>query len=287
MTPLISAQALHDYRAGTAMLRDAVEAGLDAAVPSGTTEVALWGLDAVTPVAIDAARRRGLHVSAVYVSDAALAGDWVAGVPVFSPTYLTPAARTVMVVLSSEPDEVAAARRHVGADCVIALAQESAMPGGAPDAPRITHLGNARALREAGRFDEAYTAYQAQLLSADAAETLREAAEVAARAGRIEPAIRLYRRLLRRHPADAAVVMYRIGSFYQQLGRHERARGWFGRVLDVPGVETELRAGSHFHLGGLCLAQQDAAGAAAHFRAALHARPDHRKAKELLDALAA
>lgn len=149
----------------------------------------------------------------------------------------------------------------------------------------LSRLTDANQLREAGRHDEALAAYQAATMLADSEGVLREMAVLAAGTGRLDLALRLYRRLLRRMPADATLICYAIASLYRRLDRPDRARWWFERVLAAPDATPACRGGSHFHLGGICLMERDAQAAAANFKQALQLIPQHTKAQECLHAL--
>lgn len=285
---LLAAEAVRDYRHGTTLLREAIECRLAHALPPGTTEIALWDVDAVTPVAIAAARRLQLHVCAVYVSDERYEGDTLAGVPLVHVQHVTTQSAPVTVVTRCTPASMAAADLKVAPDRLIALTEPSPdLDDEPPEPAMITQLAEARLLRDQGRVEEALAVYQLQTLRADAASTLRHVADLAFELGRWMTALRLYRRLLRRYPEDAPQVTYRIASAYKQLGRQDRARYWFARVLAASDAAPRLKAGSHFHLGGLCVEQRDISGAAAHLREAVRLMPDHGDARALLEKLAA
>jgi tetratricopeptide (TPR) repeat protein len=149
----------------------------------------------------------------------------------------------------------------------------------------MARLADGSALQQAGRLDEALASYQAATLLADSESVLREMAALANQTGRLQLALRLYRRLLRRMPEDSAQLCYTIGSLYRQLGRLDRSQWWFERVLAAPEASPTCRGGSHFHLGGIHLRNRDARAAADHFRQALRILPNHAKAQELLNAM--
>jgi tetratricopeptide (TPR) repeat protein len=241
--PLLSSAALDDYRRDTAGLREAIEARLDAALPPGTKEFALWGIDAVTPVVIDAARRLQLQVVAIYMRDDRMAGDSLAGVPILNGDHLPKPSMVTIVLTGSEGGDLPTIRAKVRPERIVELAAGAPAPqAAAPEPVMITHLAEARRLRESGQLEQALAAYRGAALAADSADLLRTAATVAEDAGCLPQALRLYRRLLRRWPADATVIRYRIALLYQQMGDAPRARSWFARVFAAPDADAALKS---------------------------------------------
>jgi lipopolysaccharide biosynthesis regulator YciM len=119
----------------------------------------------------------------------------------------------------------------------------------------------------------------------DTTAALREEADLAYRAGYLAPAIRLYRRLLRRHPADAVQVPYLIAVLYKQTGQPKRAWAWFMRVMAAPDAPVAVVAGGHMHLGKMCLDERDAAGAAEQARRGVDPRPGLDSVVRFIEAL--
>ncbi len=156
-------------------------------------------------------------------------------------------------------------------------------------APAFAGLAYARQSRTAGAWRDAEAAYRALLRDpgfGDAVTARYELALVQEQLGKMREAEASLRWALRHWPEGRATVAYNLGSFYQRQGRWALAARTFARALAMTAPDDAgRRAGCHFHLGEIALAQQDDAAARDHFGRALEAMPDHGKARARLDAL--
>jgi glycosyltransferase involved in cell wall biosynthesis len=79
--------------------------------------------------------------------------------------------------------------------------------------------------------------------------------------------------------------VHRIASLCKRLGCTAEARDWFNRIDDERDVR-QLVGAKHFHLGELCLKDEDQRQAVGHFKQCLAYIPDHGSARSYLDTLA-
>ncbi|MFQ5444004.1 MAG: tetratricopeptide repeat protein, partial [Nitrospinales bacterium] len=85
---------------------------------------------------------------------------------------------------------------------------------------------------------------------------------------------------------DNPKVMYAyhiLGSAYKQLGQKDEARQAFEYIVRTAtdyDDALEFADGAHFHLGTMCLAEEQLLEALEHFKICMHLNPSHQKARE-------
>lgn len=106
------------------------------------------------------------------------------------------------------------------------------------------------------------------------------------RTGDLDRAAGEYRRLCPHWPSYRGVIRYNLASVLARQGRARRASTLFLGIADDLDAPLALRAGAHFHLGGLADAAGRPAAARDHYRSALILLPEHAGARHRLSARA-
>lgn len=260
-------------------------------LPDDARDVAVFGVGAITPFAMAAARALGRRVVGVFApgGDSSLE---VAGMPVRPPSDLDACGTLWVVAACASPADVTVLYQRVPIARAIHVVEPASLRPASPPfatAPSFEGLAYARERRDAAAFREAEAAYRALLRDPgfpDAVRARYELALVQEQLGELREAEAGLRWAFRHRPEQRGTMAYNLGSLYERQGRWSPAARAFERALRLTSPDDAARVGGcHFHLGEIALAQGQESAAREHFARALEALPNHGKARARLDAL--
>jgi hypothetical protein len=258
------------------VLEDLIARRLRSALPAGTTEFAIRGLDRLTPLVVAAASGLGMRVNRIYVEPGEEVGCY-AGIPLFTWRDTAPDDGMILTMRAGQQPEPVAR---------VAMFDSSPVP-----ILEVSHtcagddLSGVRLLAAQGRTSEALEALS-RTVDADEYKpaVVLEMAELAEQAGQLARAVRIYSRLLRRSADEwqrrnESLLSYRLGSLYKRDGHGARALRYLRRALRGTG-EPRVHGAAHFHVAELLRERRDIAGALNHYRSAIACIPNHAKSAE-------
>ena len=176
-----------------------------------------------------------------------------------------------VVATCTSPGDVTALSRAVSAARIVHAVEPASVrpssPRSRPRPPSQDWPTRARAApRAPGAAEAAYRALLRDPGFGDAVTARYELALVHEQLGKMREAEAGLRGCSATGPRGAPPSLYNLGSFYERQGRWALAARAFARALAMTAPDDAgRRAGCHFHLGEIALAQQDDAAGRDHF----------------------